>query len=100
MTNTDQGRAPAVEPEDPAMQARDPGMFAPLTTDENHILRAHLTSGWLKQSAVYPVLAEPWKETAAVLGDLHAAYDVAWQGRSHPAAGSPSAELPEPEAGA
>ena len=100
MTSTDQGPSPAAQPEDPAMRAADPAMFAPLTTDENHILRAHLTSGWLKQSAVYPTLSEPWKETAAVLDDLHSAWDIAWQGRSHPAAGSPSTELPEPEAGA
>ena len=63
MTNTDQGRTPAVQPEDPAMQAGDPAMFAPLTTDENGILGAHLISGWYKQSAVYPTLSEPWKET-------------------------------------
>jgi hypothetical protein len=100
MTSTDQGLDPAVQPEDPAMQARDPGMFAPLTTDQNHILRAHLTSGWLKQSAVYPVLAEPWKETAALLDDLHGAWDVARKGASHLAGGSPSSEPePEPEAG-
>ena len=99
MTSTDQGPSPAVQPEDPAMRAADPAMFAPLTTDENHILRAHLTSGWLKQSAVYPTLSEPWKETSAVLDDLHGAWDVAWKGQSQ---GSPSTEPkpePEPEAG-
>ena len=79
------------------MQAGDPGMFAPLTTDENGILGAHLVSGWYKQATVYPTLSEPWKETAAVLDDLHSAWDIAWQGRSHPAGGSPSTE-PEPEA--
>ena len=100
MTSTDQGHTPTVQPEDPAMRATDPAMFASLTTDENHILRAHLTSGWYKQSAVYPVLAEPWKETSALLDDLHNAWDIARPGRSHPAAGSPSTELPEPEAGA
>ena len=100
MTSTDQGRAPGVQPEDPAMQARDPAMFAPLTARENQILGTHLTSGWYKQAAVYPTLAEPWKETAALLDDLHAAWDVAMQGRSHPAASSPSTEPPEPEAGA
>jgi hypothetical protein len=97
MTNTDQGRAPAIQPEDPAMQARDPAMFAPLTTGENHILSTHLTSGWYKQAAVYPTLSEPWKETSAVLDDLHSAWDVAWKGASHLAGGSPSTE-PEPEA--
>jgi len=100
MTNTDQGRTPAVQPEDPAMQAGDPGMFARLTTRENEILGAHLISGWYKQAVVYPTLSEPWKETSAVLDDLHSAWDVAWKGASHPAGGSPSAELPEPEAGA
>ena len=97
MTNTDQGRAPAVQPEDPAMQAGDPAMFAPLTTGENGILGAHLVSGWYKQAAVYPTLSEPWKETGALLDDLHGAWDVAWKGRSQ---GSPATELPEPEAGA
>ena len=97
MTNTDQGRSPAVRPEDPAMQAGDPTLFAPLTIDENEILGAHMTSGWRKQSAVYPTLSEPWKETAALLDDLHSAWDVAWKGRSQ---GSPATEPePEPEAG-
>jgi hypothetical protein len=72
-------------------------MFAPLTTDENGILGAHLTSGWYKQAAVYPTLSEPWKETAAVLDDLHSAWDVAWEAESPLAGGSPSTE-PEPEA--
>ena len=101
MTNTDQGPKPAAaQPEDPTMQAGDPAMFAPLTTRENEILGAHLISGWYKQSAVYPTLSEPWKETGAVLDDLHSAWDVAWNGASHLAGGSPSTEPePEPEAG-
>ena len=99
MTNADQGRAPAVQPVDPAMQPADQVTFAPLTTDENGILRAHLTSGWYKQSAVYPTLSEPWKETSVLLDDLHSARDVAWRGESPQAGGSPSTE-PEPEAGA
>jgi hypothetical protein len=100
MTSTDQGPMPAAQPEDPAMRAGDPAMFASLTTDENHILGAHLISGWYKQSAVYPTLSEPWKETSALLNDLHSAWDIAQQGRSHPAAGSPSTEPePEPEVG-
>ena len=57
MTSTD-----PIAPEQPS----DPAMFAPLTTDENKILGAHLTSGWYKQSAVYPVLSEPWQETAGL----------------------------------
>ena len=97
MTNTDQGRAPAAQPKDPVMQPVDPALFAPLTTRENEILGAHLTSGWYKQSAVYPTLSEPWKETAALLDDLHSAWDVARKGASHLAGGSPSTE-PEPEA--
>ncbi len=100
MTSTDQSPTPATQPQDPAMRAADPAMFAPLTTRENHILGAHLHSGWLKQSAVYPALAEPWKETGAVLDDLHAAWDIARHRCSHPAADSPSPEPPEPEAGA
>ena len=93
MTNTDQGRSPAVQPVDPAM-------FTPLTTRENEILGAHLTSGWYKQSAVYPTLSEPWKETAALLDDLHSAWHVAWKGELQLAEGSPSTEPePEPEAG-
>jgi len=100
MTNTDQGRPPAAQPEDPAMRAGDPAMFTPLTTRENEILGAHLTSGWYKQSAVYPTLSEPWKETSVLLDDLHSAWDVAWRGESPQAGGSPSTEPePEPEAG-
>ena len=100
MTNTDQGRPPAVQPEDPAMRAGDPAMFTPLTTRENEILGAHLTSGWYKQAAVYPTLSEPWKETAALLDDLHSAWDVARKGASPLAEGSPSTEPEsEPEAG-
>ena len=100
MTNTNQGRPPAAQPEDPAMRAGDPAMFTPLTTRENEILGAHLTSGWYKQSAVYPTLSEPWKETAVLLDDLHRAWDITWQGESQLAEGSPSTEPePEPEAG-
>ena len=100
MTNTDQGPRPAALPKDPAMRAGDPAMFAPLTTRENEILGAPLTSGWYKQAAVSPTLSEPWTEPAAVLVDLHSAWDVAWKGASHLAGGSPSTEPePEPEAG-
>ena len=94
MTNTDQGRTPAVQPVDPAMQPVDPTLFAPLTTSENEVLGAHLTSGWYKQAAVYPTLSEPWKETAALLDDMRSAWDIAWKGERQ---GSPSTE-PEPEA--
>jgi hypothetical protein len=61
-------------PHDPVMAAPDPAMFEPMNRDENVILSAHLSSGWHKQSAVYPVLSEPWRETSALLGDLHAAW--------------------------
>ena len=99
MTNTDQGRAPAVQPVDPAMRAGDPAMFAPLTLDENVILGAHLGSGWYKQSAVYPTLSEQWRETRALLHDLHSAWEIAMD-ESYPAEGSPATEPePEPEAG-
>jgi hypothetical protein len=77
-------------PADPVMAAVDPAMFASLTGDENNILRAHLTSGWYKQSAVYPLLAEPWRETGAMLDDLHQAWQDQYQ--------AGQAE-PEPEAG-
>jgi hypothetical protein len=76
------------------MQPVDPALFGPLTTDENEVLRAHLTSGWFKQAAVYPTLSEPWKETAALLDDMRSAWDIAWRGERQ---GSPPTE-PEPEA--
>lgn len=78
---------PAVMPADPAMAASDPAMFEPMTTDENHILSQHLTSGWYKQHAVYPTLSEPWKETSAVLDDLSAAWRLRWQAEREPEAG-------------
>jgi hypothetical protein len=74
-------------PGDPAMAASDPQMFASLTVKDNDILRAHLTSGWYKQSAVYPMLSEPWKETSAVLDDLSAAWRLRWQTEHEPEAG-------------
>jgi hypothetical protein len=64
-------------PHDPAMAGADPAMFASLTDDENRILGAHLSSGWYKQAAVYPTLSEPWRETSAVLDDLHGAWEAA-----------------------
>jgi hypothetical protein len=78
-------------PHDPAMAAPDPAMFAPMTSRENRILGAHLTSGWYKQSAVYPVLSEPWRETAAVIDDLSDAWHAAFQAE-HPEAGRGDAE--------
>ena len=104
MTNTDRGRSPAVQPVDPAMQPVDPTLFAPLTIDENGILRAHLTSGWYKQAAVYPTLSEPWKETGVLLNDLHAVYEAAIEDQYGPADAAmtePPAIEPElePEAG-
>ena len=65
----------------------DPAMFAPLTADENNILSHHLTSGWYKQSAVYPALSEPWKETCALIHDLHEAHQAAMQAAREPEAG-------------
>ncbi len=61
-------------PHDPVMAAPDPAMFEPMNRDENHILTAHLSSGWCKQSVVYPKLSEPWRETAVILDDLTAAW--------------------------
>ncbi len=60
-------------------QPHDAAMFAPLTPDENKILNAHLTSGWYKQSAVYPTLSEPWRETGALIDDLSGAWWAAWR---------------------
>ena len=88
MTSTDQRIAPE--------QPSDPAMFAPLTIDENKVLGGHLTSGWYKQSAVYPARSEPWRETAGLLDDLHAAYQAALEGW----ASARAKTEPEPEAGA
>jgi hypothetical protein len=88
MSNTRRtAKDPAVRPADPAMAAGDPAMFSSLTSGENQILTHHLTSGWYKQAAVYPVLSEPWKETSAVLGDLGAAWRIGWQAEHEPEAG-------------
>lgn len=73
MTSTQPHIDPAVAPADPAMAASDPAMFAALTADDNWILRHHLTSGWVKQAAVYPTLSEPWRETHVLLNDLYVA---------------------------
>ena len=93
---------PAVMPADPAMAASDPAMFAPLTTQDNAILRQHLISGWYKQAAVYPVLSEPWKETSAVLKDMGLAWDTAWEaeraGRTRQQATREAQAEQEPEA--
>jgi hypothetical protein len=66
------------EPDIPA----DPGLFAALTHDEQDILRAHLTSGWYKQAAVYPTLAVAWWETAALLTGIHQAHEAITGARS------------------
>ena len=71
MTSTDQPIAPD--------QPSDPALFGPLSMEENSILKAHLTSGWYKQSAVYPKLSEPWQETAGLLDDLHDAHRDAFE---------------------
>jgi hypothetical protein len=92
MTDTQEATEYNAVPHDPAMAAPDPAMFASLTDDENKILGAHLTSGWHKQSVVYPVLSEPWRETSTLLKDLNGAY---WAAR----AGHPQAGHGEPEAG-
>ena len=81
MSDTQPGPDPLVVPGDPAMAASDPGMFAPMTSGEDMILRAHLISGWYKQGAVYPALSEPWQETEALLKDLSEAHHAAMQAR-------------------
>lgn len=91
MTDTQEAAEYNAVPHDPAMAAPDPQMFAPMTRDEHKILTAHLASGMAKQSAVYPVLSEPWRETGAVLDDLNGAWWAAW----HAEHGEPEA----PEAG-
>jgi hypothetical protein len=70
-----------------ATTSGDPAMFAPLTATENDILIHHLTSGWYKQSAVYPALSEPWRETRALIHDLHEAYKASRQAQQEPEAG-------------
>jgi hypothetical protein len=91
MTDTQEAAEISSAPSDPAMAGADPAMFASLTGDESNILRAHLTSGWYKQSAAYPALSEPWRETNALLHDLHGAWDAAFQAEQ--------AEREAPEAG-
>jgi hypothetical protein len=76
-----------VPPADPVMAAGDPAMFASLTGEENLILGHHLTSGWYKQSAVYPTLSEPWRETHMLIGDLHQAWRTTQQAEHEPEAG-------------
>ena len=88
MTDTPTATEYTAAPHDPAMAAADPAMFSPLTKDENQILLHHLTSGWYKQSAVYPTLSEAWRETRALTKDLHLAWEAAWE-----------AEHGDPEAG-
>lgn len=75
MNHTKTGSPPA----DPVMAAVDPALFAPLAGREHEILAAHLTSGWYKQAAVYPVLSEPWRETRVMLEDLHQAWEQQYQ---------------------
>ena len=85
-------------PADPVMAAADQAMFAPLGPDENGILYAHLNSGWHKQSAVYPLLSEPWRETSAMLDDLldaHRAARAARQAERESEATAHAADAPE-----
>jgi hypothetical protein len=89
MTDAQEATELSAPPHDPAMAAADPAMFAAMTSEETNILRAHLTSGWYKQSAAYPALSEPWRETNALLHDLHGAWSSAFQAeREAPEAGS------------
>lgn len=87
MGDTPAGKDPMAAPSAPAMAASDPDMFAPLTCDENQVLRDHLGSGWTKQHVVYPALSEPWKETSAVLDDLTTAWWTRWQTGQEPEGG-------------
>jgi hypothetical protein len=90
MTSTDQRIAPG--------QPSDPAMFTPLTTDENKILRGHLVSGWLKQSAVSG-RSGPYRDTAGFLDGLHDAHMAALEAR-YAARAQAGLAAPEPEAGA
>jgi len=66
-----------IAPNRPPSLPADAAMFAPLTTDENTVLRYHLTSGWYKQGHLGNDPAG-WWETADLLGDLHVAWDAAF----------------------
>jgi hypothetical protein len=94
MNETQEATEHSGMPHDAVMAAADPQMFAPLTRDEVKILDAHLTSGWYKQSAVYPGLSEPWRETRALKQDLSGAWWAAFHtehqeaGHGEPEAGS------------
>jgi hypothetical protein len=79
MTDTPTVPARPAPPHDPVMAAPDPAMFAPMTREENQVLNAHLQSGWAKQRVVYPILSEPWRETTAMIDDLHLAWRASWQ---------------------
>jgi hypothetical protein len=70
-------RDPHVAPHDPVMAAPRPDLFAALTPRENITLRQQLASGLDKQTQAYPVLAEPSRETGAVLDDLADAFGPA-----------------------
>jgi hypothetical protein len=74
-----EGEAPSMmSPDRPEFGEPDPALFTPLTTDENHVLRYHLTSGWYKQSAVFPPLSGIWRETSEILDDMHQAWNIAF----------------------
>jgi hypothetical protein len=88
-------RNEATAPADPVMAASDPAMFAPFEWDENNILYAHLNSGWHKQSAAYPTLSEPWRETSAVLDDLIDAHNAARAARQAQRESEAAAHTPE-----
>ena len=72
-----------------------PALFASLTREENKVLSAHLTSGWYKQSAVYPALSPAWNDTSEILGDLHAAWMTAFA-RDQAARSTPPARRSSP----
>jgi hypothetical protein len=80
-------REPAYLPSDPAMAARNPQMFAPLTARENLVLRQWLTSARDKQAGTYRALSEPWRETGAVIDDLTDAWGPAFQAEREAEAG-------------
>lgn len=51
-------------------------IFAVLTTRELDVLLAVLGAGWRITGAVHPTLCPLWQDTADLLGDLHAAWEI------------------------
>lgn len=59
-----------------ASERRDPGLFAPLTGDEQRIVRYYLTGGWHMIPAVHGHGHGLWEEIYGLLTDLHLAWVI------------------------